>query len=75
MYHTIEFISDWVLDVAISPRQPLERLQIRKGAKYNVQLKPLVVETPNGFVEVADLFFHDGTSSYSVPFALFRLVD
>jgi hypothetical protein len=75
MYHTIEFISDWVLDVAISPRQPLERLQICKGAKFIVQLKPLVVETPNGFVEVADLFFDDGVTSYSVPFALFRFVD
>ncbi len=75
MYHTIEFINDWLLDVAISPRRPLERVQIRKGARLTVQVRPLVIETTNGFVEVADLFFEDGSASYSVPFALFHFVD
>ena len=75
MYHTIEFVNHWILDVAISSRQPLERLQVRKGTRFNLQLRPLVVETPDGFVEVADLFFDDGTTSYSVPYEQFRFVD
>jgi hypothetical protein len=75
MYHTIEFLIDWTIDVAISPRQPLERLLVRKGMRFKVQLRPHVIETPDGLFEVADLFFDDGSASYSQPFAMFRFVD
>jgi hypothetical protein len=34
-----------------------------------------VIETPGGPVEVVDLFFADGTTTRSVPFALFTFVD
>ena len=39
------------------------------------QVKPQVVETETGPVEVADLFFADGTTSRSVPFDDFAFVD
>jgi hypothetical protein len=75
MNHTIEVLIDWTIDLATSPRQPLERLQVRKGTRFKVQLRPYVIETPDGLFEVADLFFDDGSTSYSQPFAMFRFVD
>jgi hypothetical protein len=36
------------------------------------QLKPYVADTADGPVEVADLFFEDGTATRQVPFACFR---
>jgi hypothetical protein len=39
------------------------------------QIKPHVVETEDGLVEVADLFFEDGTTTSQVPFQYFRFVE
>jgi hypothetical protein len=39
------------------------------------QIKPYVVETEDGPVEVADLFFEDGTTTQRVPFSLFSFID
>jgi hypothetical protein len=75
MYHTLEItISRWV-DLEVSPRQPLERLLLRRGTYVSAQLKPHVVETEQGPVEVADLFFADGTATRQVPFACLSFVD
>ncbi len=70
MYHTIQFLDDFLADLEVSPQQPLERLLIRKGTIRQVQMKPYVVEAADGPVEVADLFFDDGTTTRAVPFAI-----
>jgi hypothetical protein len=75
MYHTIEFHSDLVVTVEVSPTQLLERLRIPKGTRCSAQVKPSVVQTPHGPVEVADLFFEDGTVTRSVLFERFAFVD
>ena len=75
MYHTLEFLGDLVLELAVSPRQPLERRSVRRGSRLAAQLKPYVVETADGPAEVADLFFEDGTSASGVPFACFTFVE
>jgi hypothetical protein len=75
MYHTIEFATDLQVDLEISPKHRLERLLISRGTQLQVQLKPYVVETEAGPVEVADLFFIDGTTTRRVPFAWFSFVD
>jgi hypothetical protein len=75
MYHTIEFNHDLTVDLEVSPKHPLERLRIRRGTRRSAQVKPSVAETANGPVEVADLFFANGTATRSVPFALFSFVD
>lgn len=75
MYHSIEFNDDLVVDLEVSPKLPLEQLRICKGTRRSVQVKPYVVETPYGFVEVADLFFADGTATRSVPFERFAFVE
>jgi hypothetical protein len=74
MYHTIEFDTDLLVDLEISPKHRLERLLISRGTRLQVQLKPYVVETEAGPVEVVDLFFIDGTTTRRVPFAWFSFV-
>jgi hypothetical protein len=75
MFHTIKFAADLTVDLEVSPKQHLERLRIRKGARLQAQIKPYVVETEDGPVEVADLFFEDGTTTRTVPFNSFAFVD
>jgi hypothetical protein len=75
MYHTVEFAVEFVADLEVPRRHRLERVLLRKGARRQAQIKPYVVETEDGPVEVADLFFEDGTATRTVPFACFSLVD
>jgi hypothetical protein len=75
MYHTIEFSQEFAGDLEISRKQPLERVQIPCGTRVRVQLRPHVVQTPDGFVEAADLFFEDGSAARDVPFDYFAFVD
>jgi hypothetical protein len=75
MYHTIEFLKEFTGDLEVSRKDRLERVQIRPGTCLRVQLKPYVLESPDGPVEVADLFFEDGTATRGVPFSLFSFVN
>jgi hypothetical protein len=75
MYHTIEFAEELMIDLEISPKQWLERTVVRRGARLQAQVKPYVVETEEGLIEVADLFFADGTTTRMLPFAAFSFVD
>ena len=75
MYHTIEFTADFTLDLVISCKLPMERVLIAKGSRVQAQLRPYVVEEKDGPVEVADLFFEDGTAAQGVRFACFAFVD
>jgi hypothetical protein len=75
MYHTIEFAVDLWVDVEVSPRQPLEQLLLRTGSRRVAQLKPYIVEGRRGPVQVADLFFADGTTTRRVPLALFSFLE
>jgi hypothetical protein len=75
MYHMVEFITQVDADIEISSKQPLERISLREGMRVRAQVKPYVVETKEGLVEVGDLFFEDGTVTRRVPFACFRFLD
>jgi hypothetical protein len=75
MYHTIEFNEDFTLDLVISRKLPMERVLIAKGTQTLAQLKPYVLEESDGPVEVADLFFEDGTVAQRVKFAFFRFIE
>lgn len=72
MYHLIELAADLWVDVERSPRHRLERVRLRGGTCVLAQLRPQVVETSEGPVEAADLYFADGTAAPAVPFAAFR---
>lgn len=75
MYHSIEFADRCSVDLEISPKQCLERVLIQRGTRLKAQIKPYVVETEDGPVEIADLFFADGTTTRKVPFKWFSFVD
>ena len=75
MYHTIEFANEFMVDLEISPKHRLERMLIRRGTRLQAQIKPFVMETEDGPIEVADLFFADGTSACTVPFEWFSFLD
>ncbi len=75
MYHLIEFIADFIADLEVSPRQSLERVRVRKGTRVFVGLCPYIVETASGPVEVADLYFEDGTVARQVCFERFHFVE
>jgi hypothetical protein len=75
MFHTVEFAEELMVDLEISPRHWLERMLIRRGTRLQAQIKPYVVETDQGPVEVADLLLADGTATRRVPFEFFSFVD
>jgi hypothetical protein len=75
MYHTLEFGVDFPADLETSPKQRLERMLIHKGTRLQAQVRPYVVESEDGPVEVADLFFEDGTAARMVRFAWFSFLD
>ena len=65
MNHSIEFRLPIVADVEVSgkARGPggVEQLLIKKGDHLQVEIKPCVVESDEGFLEVADLLMKDGS--------------
>lgn len=75
MYHTIEFTVDLPVALETSPKQPLERSVIRRGIRTRAQVRPYVVESEDGPIEVADLFFADGTATRGISFEYFTFVD
>ena len=75
MYHLIEFAVAFPADLEVSSKQPLERTVLQAGTRRRAQVRPHVVETDEGPVEVADLFFEDGTAARAVPFASFAFTD
>ena len=75
MYHTIRFAVEFVADLEVSPKQPLERVVIRKADRLKAQIKPYIVEADEGPVEVADLFFEDGSMTRRVPYRYFSFVE
>jgi hypothetical protein len=64
-----------MVDLEVSRKQPLERVLIRRGTRVRAQLRPYVIEMENGPIEVADLFFEDGTSTRGVRFEWFTFVE
>ncbi len=75
MYHTIQFAVAFEADLEVSRKLPRERVRIRKGERVEAQVRPHVVETNDGPVEVADLFFADGSATRNVPFESFAFVE
>ena len=75
MYHTIEFTMPLEADLERSPRDRLERVAFRTGTRVPAQIRPYVIEGGQGPVEVADLFFADGSTVRRVPSAFFNFVD
>jgi hypothetical protein len=75
MYHTIEFVSDFTIDLDESGTQRVKQMQVRKGTQFQVWLAPYVVDCDQCPVEVADLYTSNGSVLRTVPFGFFSFVD
>ena len=75
MNHVIEFRLRGLAELETPGRSHLEQLVIKQGTRLSAQIKPYVVETKRGPVEVADLLFEDGSVARSVRMATFSFVD
>jgi hypothetical protein len=75
MYHIIEFVVEVTIDLEVSRSQPLEKVCIRKGTRLKAEIKPYVMETKKGPIEVADLYLENGKTTRGVAFGNFMLVD
>jgi hypothetical protein len=75
MYHTIEFAGKFLVDLEMKPSDRLARMVVDKGTRMFARVRPYVVETIQGPVEVADLCFEDGSTARAVPFERFSFVD
>jgi hypothetical protein len=75
VYHVIEFVVDWWAEVERAPGQPVVQMLIPRGTKKAVSLRPRIVESGEGPMEVADLGFEDRSTVRGVPFATFVFAD
>jgi len=75
MYHTIEFRLKGLAELETPGKSQIERLVIKQGTRLNAEIKPYVVETKRGPIEVSDLFLEEGSIARAVRFATFRFVD
>jgi hypothetical protein len=75
MYHTIELTVELRAALAGSSAERPEGVYLPAGTRLPAEVRPYVVDTPDGPVEVADLFFADGTAAHGVPFACFSFID
>jgi len=75
MFHTIQFVAEFVALPEVVPQQQRRRVLIRKGDRLKAQVRPYVVETNRGLVEVADLCFEDGSMTRRVPYRYFSFVE
>ena len=75
MYHTIQFRLKGLAELETPGKGQMEQVVIQQGTQMNVQIKPHVVETERGPVEVADLYLEDGSVARAVRYATFVFVD
>ena len=75
MYHTIEFRLRGIAALETPDTSNLAQLVIKQGTRFSAEIRPYVVETERGPVEVADLFLEDGSVARAVRYATFSFVD
>lgn len=75
MVHAIEF--RWVILAQVHRPDYSDQQQvvIKKGTRLYAHIKPYVVESPDGPVEVADLYLDDDSVARAVRFAAFQFLD
>jgi hypothetical protein len=75
VYYTILFAAEFVALPEVVPPRCRRRALIRKGDRLRARVRPYVVESQSGPVEVADLCFADGSVARRLPFPCFWFVD
>jgi hypothetical protein len=72
MYHRLQFLAEYRLDLQVPGKARLEQLLIRQGEIIEAQVQPFVVETADGPVEAANLYLHADGTLLNVPMEYFR---
>jgi hypothetical protein len=75
MYHNITLADDLLIHFAYAPSGRRGRLLIPRGIPRRAHVRPYVVDTEDGPVEVADLFFEDGPATHMLRCECFAFVD
>jgi hypothetical protein len=75
MYHSIEFGRNLLAELDIPGEGRTPRVQIDKGTRVKAEIRPYVVMSALGPIEVADLLLEDDTVARAVAFASFRFLD
>ena len=75
MLHRIEF--RWLVLAEIDRPEYalLQRIVIKEGTRLSAKIKPYMAESPDGPIEVADLYLEDGSVARAVRFAAFRFLE
>jgi hypothetical protein len=73
MYHTIEFVSDVVIDLDESSTK--KQMRVRKGTRFQAWLQPHVIDVGKCPVEVADVHLSNGTILRLIPYGFFLFVE
>ena len=68
MYHSIEFRRDLLAELDVPGEGRTPRVLIDKGTRLRTEIRPYVVESAMGPIEVADLLLEDDTVARSVAF-------
>jgi hypothetical protein len=74
MYHQIQFRASYQVDLQVPDKPRLERLLIKQGEVIEAQVRPYVVETSDGPMEVADLQLAGDGTLLAVPMEYFCFV-
>ena len=74
MYHTIEFRLPGLAELEMPASARPVQVFIEKGTRVRARIRPYVMESDEGPVEVADLYSDDGAVARAVRFAAFRFV-
>lgn len=74
MKHEIEFVHGCLVDGCKSGQTLNERIKLDRGQKFFVELRPGILESPNGPLEVATLYC-DHDVFLNVPYEFFRFVE
>jgi hypothetical protein len=75
MTHRVEFRWLVLAEVERPEYAYPQRVIIKEGTRLTAHIRPYVVESPEGPVEVADLYLEDGGIARAVRFAAFRFLD
>jgi hypothetical protein len=75
MIHPIEFRWLVLAEVERPEYALMQRVVIKEGTRLSADIKPYIAESPDGPIEVADLYLENGSVARAVRFAAFRFLD
>jgi hypothetical protein len=75
MYHNLEFRMNGLIELESPDSTRLPHVVLQDWTRVRAQVKPYVLESGRGAIEVADLLLEDGSAARAVRFASFRFLD